>query len=221
MSIDDAKKRASGVRSQNNIRRSAGNFIDIEFNNISFKGKNLSRRKFSGCKFAGCTLSNVEFVNTVFENCSFVNCEIDNSNFSGAVFDKSVSFVNCGLQSAAFNFAKGGFLCRYSIMSRSSALESNLKITLSDTDAAYFKANGANIGLDVVNSCLHSAEFCDSTVKGAVSGTDLTRCKFNRADMSQLDICNCPQNDMETDGAAVFYKLASGYQSYCRNFDEE
>ena len=201
VSAEDALKKAARCSDANDSRRDACNFSFLEFSGITFKGEDLSGceahySKFSDCEFIGCSISCTEFFYAVFENCRFVNCKMERGNFSFAFLD-NVSFTSCNLDRTVFRFARGGFSCQSCMMERSSAPMSHLKVTLTDTDAPLFEANAAEVELEVLRSRLSGSEFNDSTVKGTVSESDLTRSEFNRADVSELKINVCAQSDME------------------------
>lgn len=204
----EAQKRAARCSDCNDSRRDSRNFKNLEIKGVTFQGEDLSGceahySKFTDCEFSECNLSSIAFFYTVFENCRFTNCQIGNSNFSFAVLDNA-SFTSCNMNRAHFPFARGSFSCQSCMMSRSTALNASLKMTLTDCIALYFEGNAANLELEVLRSSLRGAEFNDSTVKGTITGTDLTRSEFNRADVNSLKITDCPRSNMETEDSAGF-----------------
>ena len=198
---EDALKRAS--RCSDITRHEARNFNNLEFNKISFTGEDLSScranySKFTDCEFSDCNFEHTEFLYSVFENCRFNNCRLEKSDFSYAILDK-VSFTSCNLNSSDFPYARGEVTLKSCLMTRCTAFYSALKLTLSDTAAVAFRANVAEVDLDAVRSSFRNGEFNDSTLRGSIVKTDLTRSEFNRADMSQLKITDCPGTPMGGD----------------------
>ena len=211
VSAEEAQKRASRCSENNDSRHEICNFSNLEFNKITFKGEDLSGSrahysKFTDCDFLECNFENMEFIYTVFENCRFTNCRLERGDFSFAILD-NVSFTSCNLNGSDFPYARGSVTLKNCLMTRCTAFYSALKLALTDTNAVAFKANVANVELDVLRSSFRNGEFNDSTVRGVVSETDLVNSEFNRADMSQLKIINCPRSNMESEEAAEYEEI--------------
>ena len=119
----------------------------------------------------------------------------------------NVSFTSCNLNGSDFPYAMGSVTLKNCLMTRCTAFYSALKLALTDTNAVAFKANVANVELDVLRSSFRNGEFNDSTVRGVISETDLVNSEFNRADMSQLKIINCPRSNMESEEAAEYEEI--------------
>lgn len=222
---ETASRMAEICTDYNGTRNDKRNFRCMEFSGMTFSGQGLSGieahySKFKDVLFEECDLSRMEGYFAEIENCRFVNCNLQASNFSFAVIT-GVEFIHCDLDGVDMPFAKGDFRCENCMMQRFTAQNAELKISLTETNAAGAEANSACIEIEASRSNLRRSEFNDGRVKGTISQTDLTNSEFNRSDLTDLQLVDCATRNMETEGSAGCENSDSDLDDIFNDDDEE
>ena len=205
LDAESIKKKAEKCSNYNDSRSDSRNFKCIEVSGVAFKGENLSGieahySKWSDCFFEECTFTNGEFYFSVFENCTFKNCSVDRCNFSFAQFENA-SFANCNMESIDISFAHGDITCSTCMMSRCTAQNTALQMSITDCNAYYFEANSSRLNMVVAESNMRRSEFNDAVIKGSITKSDLCNTEFNRADLTDFQITETAISNIETENA--------------------
>lgn len=223
---ETARRMVEVCTEQNSSGRNSRNiFKCVEISGMHFKDETLicleaHYSKFKDVQFETCDLSRMEGYFTEFENCRFVNCKLEDGNFSFAKITNA-EFINCNLIDVDMSFAKGNFKGEKCMMRGLTAQNADLKIQLTETNAANMYANMAQIEIEAESSNLRRSEFNDGCVKGSITQTDLSSSEFNNADLSDLKLIDCATRNMETEGAVGIEDPQDDFSNIFNDDDEE